>query len=651
MRNTACWSLTVALSLALVAALTSGGCAQAETVWLSSLDLSRATQDWGEPQRDLSVEKHPLSIAGRKFEKGFGTHAVSEFAIDLSGGSDRFTAWVGVDDEPSGGVGSVQFFVFGDGKKLWESPIVHGGEAARQVDVDVKGIKLLVLQVGAGGEGISYDHADWADAKFEVSGAKPAAATAPKEEPVVLTPKASPKPRINGAKVFGVRPNRPFFFKVAATGTKPLQYAAEGLPRRLTIDPQTGLITGHIGRVGTYIVRLRVSNKLGSASRDLRIEVGEKISLTPPMGWNSWNCWAGAVDADKVRRAAKAMVASGLIDHGWTYVNIDDTWQDKRGGPFTAIQGNGKFPDMKGLCDEIHAMGLKPGIYSTPWMTSYGGCVGGSSNSPSGEWRHEGGHGKYGFEPNDARQWAEWGFDYLKYDWNPNDVPHVQAMAEALRHSGRDIVYSLSNSAPFENASDWVQLANCWRTTGDIGDSWGSMSGIGFSQDRWVPFGGPGHWNDPDMLVVGYVGWGPNLHPTRLTPNEQYTHISLWCLLSAPLLMGCDLERLDPFTLGLLTNDEVLEVSQDPLGKEAWRVARQANTEVWAKTLEDGSRAVGLFNRGQMATTVSVKWSDMGLHGKHHVRDLWRQKDLGLADGEFKAEVPRHGVVLVKISE
>ena len=485
-------------------------------------------------------------------------------------------------------------------------------------------------------------------------GAAPAASIS---DAAILTPPAPRSPRINGPTVFGVRPASPFLYTIPATGDRPMQFAAEGLPGGLSIAAATGQISGSVANAGKYEVSLIASNALGTAQKRLRIVVGESIALTPAMGWNSWNCWAEAVNQERVMESARAMVSSGLINHGWTYVNIDDTWQGDRSGPDHALQGNAKFPDMKALCDAIHGIGLKAGIYSTPWVTSYAKFPGGSSDSPSGAWDRSLAseanwrHGAHAFARADARQWALWGFDYLKYDWNPNDVPHVQAMAEALRHSGRDIVYSLSNSAPFENASDWVQLANCWRTTGDIGDSWGSMSGIGFSQDRWVPFGGPGHWNDPDMLVVGYVGWGPNLHPTRLTPNEQYTHISLWCLLSAPLLMGCDLERLDPFTLGLLTNDEVLEVSQDPLGKEAWRVARQANTEVWAKTLEDGSRAVGLFNRGQMATTVSVKWSDMGLHGKHHVRDLWRQKDLGLADGEFKAEVPRHGVVLVKISE
>jgi alpha-galactosidase len=205
------------------------------------------------------------------------------------------------------------------------------------------------------------------------------------------------------------------------------------------------------------------------------------------------------------------MVSSGLINHGWTYINIDDTWQGKRGGPYGGLQGNDKFPDMKRPCDQIHGMGLKAGIYSTPWVTSYAKFPGGSSDDPSGAWskdlagpKHHR-HGKYSFADNDAKQWAAWGFDYMKYDWNPNDVEHTAEMSKALRDCGRDIVYSLSNSAPFEHAADRARLANCWRTTGDIWDRWSENSGewqygvseIGFTQDRWAPFAGPGHGTTP----------------------------------------------------------------------------------------------------------------------------------------------------------
>lgn len=633
----------VALTVALVAPVS------AETVWLSSLDLSQTQQGWGGPRADRSVDNNPLTIGGEAFEKGLGTHSESLLFIALKGGTDRFTARVGVDGEVTNR-GSVVFEVIADGETLFTSGVMRGGEPAKPVDVDLRGVKTLLLHVSDAGDGDTYDHANWAMAAFEVSGEAPVTIAAPGEEPIILTPKPAPAPRINGAKVFGVRPGNPFLFKIAATGDAPLRYEADNLPAGLTLDSATGIITGAVAQAGEYTAALRVSNELGTASRDLRIVVGEAIALTPPLGWNSWNCWAGAVDQEKVLGAARAMVASGLIDHGWTYVNIDDTWQAPRGGEFNAILNNPKFPDMKGLCDEIHGMGLKAGIYSTPWVKSYAGFPGGASNSADGAWNpQDNGHGQYGFEEADARQWAQWGFDYLKYDWNPNDVPHVSKMADALRASGRDVVYSLSNSAPYDLADQWKRLSQCWRTTGDIVDTWGSMSGIGFSQDGWGYYGGPGHWNDPDMLVVGRVGWGPNLHPTRLTPNEQYTHISLWSLLASPLLLGCDLERLDEFTLSLLTNDEVLEVNQDPLGKQARRVQVEGRTEVWSKFLEDGSRAVGLFNRGEQETTVTANWADLGIRGPQTVRDLWRQQDLGSFDGQFSASIPRHGVVLVRV--
>jgi alpha-galactosidase len=485
--------------------------------------------------------------------------------------------------------------------------------------------------------------------------------------PATLTPPPAATPRINGPKVFGVRPGSPFLYTIPATGDKPITFSADGLPAGLTLDPATGIITGNI-QLGAdqllpqvHDVTFHAKNALGEAVKKFRITVGDKIALTPPMGWNSWNCWAGAVDQDKVLRAAKAMVASGLAQHGWTYINIDDTWQGARGGPFNGIQPDPKkFPDMKALDDAIHGLGLKAGIYSTPWMTSYALHIGGSADNPAGNWtlakvargQHNPGQalGPYPFATQDAKQWAAWGFDYLKYDWNPNDIPHVQEMADALRASGRDMVFSLSNAAPFNNAADWARLANAWRTTGDIRDNWRSMTSNGFSQNRWAPFAGPGHWNDPDMLVVGQVGWGPTLHATHLTPDEQYTHISLWCLLASPLLLGCDLEQLDAFTLGLLTNDEVLDIDQDTLGKEATQVAGDGvSYSVYAKPLEDGSLAVGLFNRGPDAYTLTIKWSDLGITGPQRVRDLWRQKDLGTFTDQFSAPVPSHGVVLLRV--
>ena len=482
------------------------------------------------------------------------------------------------------------------------------------------------------------------------------------------TPPPPATPRINGPTIFGVRPGSPFLYTIPVTGERPVTYAADNLPDGLSLDAATGRITGRVEKAGEYPVVLRAANHLGRAEKKLRVVVGEKIALTPPLGWNSWNSWAGSVDQDKVLRSARALVSSGLANHGWTYVNIDDTWQGERGGPHFAILGNEKFPDMKKLCDEIHALGLKAGIYSSPWVTTYAGFRGGSSDDAQGSWsriegfdNYKANHrlAKHTFEKNDAAQWAEWGFDYLKYDWHPNDVPHTRAMAEALCATGRDIVFSLSNAAPFEDVAELSKYAQAWRTTGDIVDVWApptpmswqfSVTEIGFNQDRWVPHGGPGHWNDPDMLVVGWVGWGPNLHPTLLTPAQQYSHVSLWAMLASPLLIGCDLERLDPLTLNLLSNDEVLAINQDALGRSALRVATMGSVDVYRKPLEDGGIALGFFNRGEAAQTFPARLEPFGLGAAPQIRDVWRQKDVALADGKLAVTVPGHDVMLYRLT-
>jgi alpha-galactosidase len=483
------------------------------------------------------------------------------------------------------------------------------------------------------------------------------------DQPEIRTPKPPATPHINGPAIFGVRPSSPFLYRIPATGQRPMQFSIDGLPQGLAVDQATGQITGSMKNVGEHVVILRAENSLGSAEKKFKILVDETLALTPPMGWNSWNCWGSKVSAEKVLASARGMASSGLIDHGWTYINIDDAWQsDKRDGPFHAIQGNSMFPDMKSLCDEIHNLGLKAGIYSTPWVTSYANHMGGSAENPEGTWEKptipKKGNvnkknlpwaiGKYSFAENDAKQWAAWGIDYLKYDWNPNELPETEEMYKALRASGRDVVLSLSNSTPFKNIPELSKIANCWRITGDIRDNWDSMNKKGFGQDKWAPYAGPGHWNDPDMLVVGYVGWG-NPHPTNLTPDEQYTHISIWCLASAPLLLGCDLTKLDEFTINLLANDEVLDVNQDSLGKQAVRSSNEGDLQVYAKDLADGSKAVGLFNLGNQPAMVAAKWSDLNISGPHAVRDLWRQKDLGQFDDQFQITVAPHGAELIRI--
>jgi len=632
--------------------------AEGRIVELSSLDLAKMTAGWGRPVADKSVQDQPMRIAGRLFEKGVGTHAKSVMYMDLKGAATRFTAYVGVDDEVNGNIGSVEFRVYGDGKLLWTSGAVRVGDEARQADVDLAGVKTGILLVDSAGDGIAYDHANWAEAMFEVAGESPVAIDPPVEEAVILTPKPGSEPRINGARVYGVRPGSPFLFTIAATGVRPMTFSARGLPRGLVLDSAMGRISGSVQRRGTHDVRLRAENAAGTAEGRLRIVVGDKLALTPPMGWNSWYCFFDGVTDQMMRAAADAMVETDMINHGYVYVNIDDGWMVKPGSPDPLLGGpqrdeqgrvnaNGKFPDMKALTDYIHSKGLKAGLYTSPGPTTCAGYV-----------------GSYEHEADDVRRFAEWGFDFLKYDWCSYDriaKDHSREeltkpyflMDAALKKQSRDFIYNLCQYG-MGDVWEWGEQVggHCWRTTGDLGIAsslYDNVVSYGFSHAGKEKWAGPGHWNDPDYLLIGWIGWSGQLRPTPLSPNEQYTHVTLWCLLAAPLIFSGDMTKLDDFTLSLLTNDEVLEVNQDTLGIQAARVVHDGDCSVWAKGMEDGSKAVGFFNIGEVETTIGADWTVLGIKGRQRVRDLWRQADIEEPDRRFETKVPRHGAVMVRL--
>ena len=668
--------LKTKILLIAVTFLLSGNIYKAQsTVWLDQLDLTMATQGHGKPGINTSVDGKPITIAGDVFKRGFGTHAESSLLINLNGKAKNFSASVGLDDEMKGQNPAVEFEIYGDNEKLWSSGIMKLGDKAKPVNISLQGIKQLELIVTDGGNGPYYDHADWADAKFETSeDAKLITFNPISSIPYILTPKPSDKPKINSASVYGGRPNSPFLFRVAATGERPMTFSAKNLPDGLTIDSKTGIITGKVDTKGTYEVVLNAKNAKGSASKKLKIEIGDRIALTPTMGWNSWNCFGHEVSADKVKRAADALVKSGLVNHGWSYINIDDSWQYNRDGKDPSFKGkmrdengyiltNSKFPDMKTLGDYIHGNGLKMGIYSSPGPWTCGGCA-----------------GSYGYEKQDAESYAKWGVDYLKYDWcsyggvldglpenDPNKVSSLnfqgggdldkgvkpfKLMGNLLKQQSRDIVYNLCQYGmgdvwKWGDESD----AQSWRTTNDITDTWASVKSIALAQDKAAPYAKPGNWNDPDMLVVGVVGWG-NPHQSKLKPDEQYLHISLWSIFSAPLLIGCDLEKLDDFTLNLLTNDEVIAVNQDALGKQGVCLQTIGELRIYVKELEDGGKAVAFANFGREKIKMSYKdFKKIGISGKQIVRDLWRQKDIAKINsnkGNLALDIPAHGVSFYK---
>ncbi len=340
-----------------------------QTVWLDLLDLSGMDTGWGTAHAKQSVEGNQLAIAGQKFDHGVGTHAISKMKLYVNRKAKRFTSSVGVDDEAQKPA-SIEFYVLGDKTILWKSGVMKKGDAPKTADVDVSHIKVLGLLVSDAGDGIDYDHADWCDAKLEfTSPVSPADLTRSgaggSATASILTPKSPETPRINGARIFGARPGHPFLYTIAATGKRPMTFSAKGLPQGLSLDQSTGCITGVVETAGEYRVELSARNDLGNSSRELRIVIGPTISLTPPMGWNSWNCWACAVDDQKVRAAADAFVNTGLINHGWTNINIDDCWEVKPDSKDPVLGGdqrdkdgmintNKKFPDMKALGDYVH---------------------------------------------------------------------------------------------------------------------------------------------------------------------------------------------------------------------------------------------------------------------------------------------------------
>jgi alpha-galactosidase len=647
---------------------------QIKTVWLDELDVMSYSSGIRPVAVNGSYAKEtPLRINGKMYKRGISGISISILSFKLNKNAKHFSALVGPDDAGNKEIG-LRFYVIGDKKILFETGAMKIGDQPIPVEIDLTGITQLGLLVtdSVGGVNNKRTYCDWVDAKFEMIGNAKPEHVENDEKKYIITPESPATPKINTASIFGATPGNPVLFNIATTGVRPMQFEVKNIPIGLKVDEKTGIITGAISNRGRYTMELKATNKLGSAIKPLTIIIGDTIALTPPIGWNGWNAWETKLDREKVLASAEAMVKTGLVNHGWSYINIDDAWQGVRGGDFMALQPNEKFPKFKEMVDYIHSLGLKAGLYSTPYVASYGGYVGASSDFPNGGETHDSimlrkqfyHHiGKYQFENNDAKQMAAWGFDFLKYDWRI-DVASTKRMSDALKNSGRDVVFSLSNNAPFEKVSDWIELSNMYRTGPDIKDSWNSLYQTAFSVDRWSPYAGHGHWSDLDMMIVGNVSIGPVLHPTKLTPDEQYSHVSIFSLAAAPLLIGCPIEQLDKFTLSLLSNDEVIAINQDALGKGGRLVKEENGFQIWVKPLEQGAYAVGIFNVDYFGKTpvsyfhwynekprnYTLDLNKLGLEGKWGLRDVWRQKDLGVYAGSFKATIPHHGVVMIKLN-
>ena len=354
------------------------------------------------------------------------------------------------------------------------------------------------------------------------------------------------------------------------------------------------------------------------------------LAQTPPMGWNSWNKFGCNVSDKLIREMADVIVSSGMQAAGYQYVNIDDCWQVSRDASGTIVADPTRFPEgMKALADHVHSKGLKLGLYTDAGT--------GTCEKRPGSLNHE---------DQDAKTYASWGIDYVKIDWCNSEGldPEVQyaKFRDALVHSGRPVVFSICNWGVKTPWRWGPTTGNLWRTTGDINDTYDRMTLIGFGQNGLEKFAGPGHWNDPDMLEVGNGG---------MKRDEYRTHMALWAILAAPLLAGNDLRSMSPETKELLMNSEILAVDQDAKGVQGRRVWQEGPLEIWVKPLADGSQAVGLFNRSESPTKMTLDFKSIGAPASAKLRDLLDHKDLGTIQNSYSADVPTHGVVLVKVSQ
>lgn len=604
--------------------------------WLDELDLTVVRQGWATATAGRTLDGNGLRLRGQRFERGIMLHAHAELLLRLDGRALRFKAVVGIDDEV-GNQGSAQLDLIADGTSVYTTDILRGNGAVAKIDFCVEGVRELILVARDGGDGIDGDHLTLGDARLEVLG--PAGEIKTAALPIAEPRYARVDPdraAIGGPRVVGCTAGRPFLYRVPATGRGRKRYTISGLPAGLGFDASTGIIEGRVRESARLTIGVECGS--GRAEAELLIDARGELALTPPMGWNSWNCWGLDVTAERVEASARAMIDTGLADAGYSHINIDDGWSAERDRA-GRIGTNEKFPDMRGLVDRIHGLGLRAGTYSSPGPKTCGGFP--------GTWQHE---------EEDARSWAEWGFDYVKYDYctygevKGNDsqqdaIAAYRRLREALDRTGRDIVYSICTAGVFR-PWEWANevRGNLWRTTNDIVDTWGSAAGIGFSQDALAPHAGPGHWNDPDMLVAGRLGWGGNTRPTRLTLIETQTHLSLWAILAAPMLLGCDLTQLDEPTLALLTNPGMIAVNQDILGMQGRRVYARGYGEIWARPLVDGW-AVGFFNRGPLPVELRVSLRALGLATVKTIEDVWTAERWPAAD-DVSLRVPPHGSVL-----
>jgi len=500
----------------------------------------------------------------------------------------------------------------------------------------------------------------------------------------VLTPLPDKRPKINAPARYGVTSQKPFIYRIPAQGKRPIIFSAEGLPPSITLDKNTGILRGTTPlKKAVYSIKLTAKNNHGSDSQDWNLVVGDTLALTPPMGWNHWNVHYHLITDKIIRDAADAMVSSGMADVGYDIVGLDGCWQritdewaeistdtsrktasigldyedvvlpvrDKDGN----ILPNNNFPDMQALTDHIHDKGLKAGIYATP--------------GPRDCQDYE---GSYQHEAQDAKTIAEWGFDLLKYDWCRYSEVYKQLheseqtieaqkkpfelMDSLLGKQNRDILYYICQYGMGDVWKWGDALGELWRIGGDLAHTFdkGGVYRIAKQNIELREFNGPGGWNDPDFLMLDT--WRPPkdkggpIRPVPFSPNEKYSYMSLWCMMSSPLFFCGDMSQLDEFDLNLLCNNEMVAINQDKLGRCAIPVRMDSSAWILKKSLSDGSLVIGVFDRKNDGDQyISMSLDELGISGEHQARDLWRQNDIGALMDSFSVMVGPLGCAIIKL--
>lgn len=459
------------------------------------------------------------------------------------------------------------------------------------------------------------------------------------------------KPQIHAPAIYGAGPGRPVLYRIPATGQRPMTFTAD-LPEGLTINNE-GIITGTAAE-GEYPVTITAENPLGKDCCRILFKIAPRaICQTPLLGWTSWNAYATKVSQALILKTAKLLRSTGLAEYGYQYINIDSEWQGAYGGEFDAVQPNEKFPDMKALCDEIHSLGLKCGIYSSPMVRCFGytnplpGCTRGELDSEFlGAVR---GIAKEHCEENNVRQWCAWGFDYLKYDWRPTDRKNAARMREALDKADRDFALAYTINAIYEHRDFWMNNASSWRDNKDAGDDWNQLKELCFGCDKWLGTSSPGHFFDLDMLEGGYMGLFERF--SQLTQDEQLLGYTARVIFPSPIQISCDLEKLTDFDIAMLCNEEVIAVNQDALCKNAicaeeYKTFRkdyiiQTHIKRYEKELADGKTAIAVFNLGNTTETVTLT--------ADNARDLWAKENLTGESGKLTLTLAPHTVRLLKV--